>query len=216
MSRQFNKTGQNIRRWACALPLVVLAAAIHAEPAMQRIQATSDIAPEAASKAIAFDVFPAGSSAGSAVVKVLQGASAGLGHVPTTLAEVDQWSDSLTNALRQGGFPVGQVLVTEPAWRAAQQGQPLVFTAFPGRIHAIRVDNKSRVNEGRLQSSARPFARTKPSAAGACCGPSVSNGRPSCCRMSRAWPSGARRNSHRVQARGTWMYFSLWNSAASH
>jgi hemolysin activation/secretion protein len=151
MSRQFNKTGQNIRRWACALPLVVLAAAIHAEPALQRIQATSDIAPEAASKAIAFDVFPAGSSAGSAVAKVLQGASAGLGHVPTTLAEVDQWSDSLTNALRQGGFPVGQVLVTEPAWRAAQQGQPLVFTAFPGRIHAIRVDNKSRVNEGRLQ-----------------------------------------------------------------
>lgn len=118
---------------------------------MQGNQATPEIAPAASGKIVEFSVFPAGSSTAGAVVNLLQGAVSDLGNSPTTLVEVDQWSDSLTNALRQGGFPVGQVLVTEPDWQAAQQGQPLVFTAFPGRIHGILIDNKSRVKDGRLQ-----------------------------------------------------------------
>ncbi len=122
-----------------------MADAVQAEPAASVVAVTS------AHKAVEFSVFPAGSPAADSVVRVLQGAASRLGTTPATLAEVDQWSDSLTNALRQGGFPVGQVLLTEQNWRAARQGKPLVFTAFPGRIHEIQIDNQSRVKDVRLQ-----------------------------------------------------------------
>lgn len=100
---------------------------------------------------VEFNVFPAEAPAADDAVRVLRKASSALGSTPTTLEEVDKWSNSLTNALRNGGFPISQVVVTEQDWRAAQQGGALAFTAFPGRIHKVRLDNKSRVKDERLE-----------------------------------------------------------------
>ncbi len=144
MSRYFQSIKRKFQRFACALPLVMLSVAVHAGPAVP------DAAAVSAQKVVEFSVFPAGSPAADVVERVLQSAASRLGAVPATLAEVDQWSDSLTNALRQGGFPVGQVLLTDQNWRAAQQGRSLVFTAFPGRIHDIQIENQSRVRDERL------------------------------------------------------------------
>ncbi|WP_250474806.1 ShlB/FhaC/HecB family hemolysin secretion/activation protein [Caballeronia sp. GAFFF1] len=74
-----------------------------------------------------------------------------LGDAPHSLKEVDHWSDVLTTALRQGGFPLGQVLMTDADWRAAQKGGQAQFTVFPGRIRKIVVNNKSRAADARLQ-----------------------------------------------------------------
>ncbi|NML34654.1 ShlB/FhaC/HecB family hemolysin secretion/activation protein [Paraburkholderia antibiotica] len=94
-------------------------------------------------------VFPAGSTQESTV----QAALSDILHrdaPPTTLQEVDQWSAKLTAALRRGGFPLGQVLMTQQDWQVLERtGQP-VFTAFPGRIGQIVIHNKSRVADERL------------------------------------------------------------------
>jgi hemolysin activation/secretion protein len=74
-----------------------------------------------------------------------------LGDAPGTLKEVDRWSDVLTVALQQGGFPLGQVLMTQEDWQATQRGAKPQFTAFPGRVRKIILENKSRVNDARLQ-----------------------------------------------------------------
>lgn len=125
------------------------AASAYAEQSHAGVAAPSDV--PATPVAVAFSVFPAGGPATDDVVRVLRTASAGLGNTPTTLDGIDRWSENLTAALRQGGFPVGQVLVTQEDWRASQQGVPLRFTAFPGRIHEVQLDNKSRVKDARLQ-----------------------------------------------------------------
>ncbi|SAL23962.1 hemolysin activation/secretion protein-like protein [Caballeronia turbans] len=74
-----------------------------------------------------------------------------LGDAPGTLKEVDRWSDVLTASLRQSGFPLALVLMTDADWRAAQKGAQAQFTVFPGRIRHIVVNNKSRVADARLQ-----------------------------------------------------------------
>ncbi|RZT28821.1 hemolysin activation/secretion protein [Cupriavidus agavae] len=101
-------------------------------------------------RVVAFKVHPDGGPASQDVIELLRGASTSLGTAPTSLGEVDRWSDSLTHTLRQRGYPVGQVLMTQVDWQAAQQGGVPVFTAYPGRISGIRIDNKTRVNDDRL------------------------------------------------------------------
>jgi hemolysin activation/secretion protein len=73
------------------------------------------------------------------------------GPPPQTLAEVETWTARLTAALRQGGFPVAQALMTQADWRAAQETGQVTFTVFPGRISRIAIENKSRVQTPRLQ-----------------------------------------------------------------
>lgn len=74
-----------------------------------------------------------------------------LGSAPATIDDVNRWSDGLTAALRQGGFPLGQVLMTQQDWQAAQKGGTPAFSVFPGRVRQIILNNKSRVADARLQ-----------------------------------------------------------------
>ncbi|WP_233873437.1 ShlB/FhaC/HecB family hemolysin secretion/activation protein [Paraburkholderia adhaesiva] len=94
-------------------------------------------------------VFPAGSPQEKTVQAALQHALH-QGVLPTTLPEVDQWSARLTVALREGGFPLGQVLMTQEDWESHFRTGQMVFTAFPGRVSEIVVHNKSRVADDRL------------------------------------------------------------------
>ncbi|MGO4223297.1 ShlB/FhaC/HecB family hemolysin secretion/activation protein [Lysobacter sp. TAF61] len=98
-----------------------------------------------------FRVVPAGSSDEATATIVLQTAAAGLGAPPRTLDDVNRWSEQLTVALRQGGFPIAQVLMTEDDWRRADAGGAPVFIAYPGRIRNIVVNNTSRMHQDRLQ-----------------------------------------------------------------
>jgi len=127
------------------LPLLMTGVA-HAEPV-----ATVSAALPAVHAAVAFKVIPAGSRDEATMMKVLHEKAATLGDVPAHLGDVNRWSDRLTDTLRQGGFPVGQVLMTEDDWRAAQKGATPIFTVYPGRIRKIVVKNKSRVDDARLQ-----------------------------------------------------------------
>ena len=99
---------------------------------------------------IQFRVVPRNAANEAAVLRPLQEALRGADAAPTNLEDVQRWSDRLTDALRQGGFPVGQVLMTESDWRAAATGGP-VFTVYPGRVSAIVLKNKSRMADARLQ-----------------------------------------------------------------
>jgi len=97
-------------------------------------------------------VMPAGSSAEGAATAVLRAAVLRLGKAPATLEEVRQWSEALTQALRNGGFPLGQVLMGQSDWQATEQGSaPLTFSVFPGRISEVVIENKTRVKDARLQ-----------------------------------------------------------------
>jgi hemolysin activation/secretion protein len=98
---------------------------------------------------LALTVIPAGGQQEQAVRDAL--ASTLQAEPPQTLAEVEQWSARLTAALRQGGFSVGQVLMTGEDWEAAQKTGKAVFTAFPGRVSRITVENTSQVKDNRLQ-----------------------------------------------------------------
>lgn len=118
----------------------------HAEPV-----ATVSASLPAVRAAVAFKVIPAGSREEAAMTKVLREKAAMLGAAPANVGDVNLWSERLTDALRQGGFPVAQVLMTDDDWRAAQRGAQPVFTVYPGRIRKIVVQNKSRVDDARLQ-----------------------------------------------------------------
>ncbi|MEC5404842.1 ShlB/FhaC/HecB family hemolysin secretion/activation protein [Paraburkholderia sp. MPAMCS5] len=85
------------------------------------------------------------------MMKLLRDRAATLGNAPANLDDVNRWSERLTDALRQGGFPVAQALMTDDDWRAAQKGAEPVFAVYPGRIGKILVQNKSRVDDARLQ-----------------------------------------------------------------
>lgn len=141
MLRKSFKELKRIALFLCAFLFLAGAGCLRAEPG-----ATHGVA----ANLVDFTVFPAGSPSSEAVVDILRRASSALGAVPETIGELNRWSDSLTNALRMGGFPVSQVLVTEQNWRAARNGEPLVFSAFPGRIHEIQIENKTRVKDARL------------------------------------------------------------------
>ncbi|MCL2791424.1 MAG: hypothetical protein FWD79_12450 [Desulfobulbus sp.] len=101
------------------------------------------------SVAVAVKVVPAGSRQEKDVLAALADALR-QEPSPRTLAEIDQWSERLTMALRQGGFPIGQVLMTQEDWLALPTTGRAVFTVFPGRISEIEVENKSRMDTRRL------------------------------------------------------------------
>ena len=123
-----------------------------AEPVVEAPVATTDGQASAADvRAVEVKVVPAEGADALLVKQLLDADIKKLGGAPATLAEVDHWSQLLTVALRQGGFPLGQVLVTQEDWQAAQKGGKMQFTVFPGRIRNIIVKNKSRVKDARLQ-----------------------------------------------------------------
>jgi len=96
-------------------------------------------------------VIPDAGAGNAAVVQALQATLQGLGARPQSLQEVDKWSDQLSQALRQGGYPIGQVLMTQGDWERAARGEEVVFSVFPGHISRIEVKNTSRVADARLQ-----------------------------------------------------------------
>ncbi|CAD6506786.1 hypothetical protein LMG28727_00001 [Paraburkholderia kirstenboschensis] len=140
-----SKVNRQITRAMWVLPLLT-AGVVHAEPV-----STVSASLPAVQAAVAFKVIPAGSREEVAMTKVLREKAAMLGSTPANLGDVNLWSDRLTDALRQGGFPVAQVLMTDDDWRAAQRGAQPTFTVYPGRIRKIVVQNKSRVDDVRLQ-----------------------------------------------------------------
>jgi hemolysin activation/secretion protein len=107
---------------------------------------SSSLSSAPASASVTVQVFPAGSRQQDAVQEALRKALH-QGAPPTTLQEVDQWSARLTAALRQGGFPLGQVLMTQQDWQARTRTGQLVFTAFPGSVSKIVIHNKSRMSD---------------------------------------------------------------------
>ncbi|HWT36780.1 MAG TPA: ShlB/FhaC/HecB family hemolysin secretion/activation protein, partial [Paraburkholderia sp.] len=129
----------------CVLPFLVTGVA-HAEPATP---ASATLTTPKAS--VEFKVLPAGGRDEASIIQLLRAQSAKLGAAPQTIDEVNAWSDKLTSALRQGGYLIGQVLMTDADWRALQNGASPVFTVFPGRIGQIEIDNKSRVADSHLR-----------------------------------------------------------------
>ena len=99
---------------------------------------------------VQFHVVPDQGADNAAVTAPLERARDALGEPPATLDAVSKWSDRLTNALRQGGFPVGQVLMTQGDWDAVKRTKTYVFSVFPGRISSIKIKNSSRVSDDRL------------------------------------------------------------------
>lgn len=100
--------------------------------------------------AVDFKVYPVGSGAERDAIAVLHDAARALGSVPANLQEVEQWSNVLTHALRQRGFPIAAVLMTEADWQAMRNGAKPLFTVYPGRIQEIVLENKTRVADARL------------------------------------------------------------------
>jgi hemolysin activation/secretion protein len=123
-----------------------------AKPVVEAPVATTDRHASAADvHGVDVKVVPAEGADALLVKQLLEADIKKLGDAPATLAEVDHWSQLLTVALRQGGFPLGQVLMTQEDWQAAQKGGKMQFTVFPGRIRNIIVKNKSRVKDARLE-----------------------------------------------------------------
>lgn len=105
-----------------------------------------------AESAVTFRVVPPGSVGEEAALTVLHTEVLSMPGAPSTRVEVGEWSDRLTQALRNGGFPIGQVLMGEADWNAMQQaGGAPVFTVFPGRVSDISIENGTRVHDERLQ-----------------------------------------------------------------
>lgn len=69
---------------------------------------------------------------------------------PKTLQDVTQWSERLTQALRQGGFPVGLVVMTADDWETANRTGYTVFSVYPGRVSHVVLQNHSRAKDGHL------------------------------------------------------------------
>ncbi|MDR5740322.1 ShlB/FhaC/HecB family hemolysin secretion/activation protein [Caballeronia sp. LZ016] len=126
--------------------------AVEAEPVVQSpVAATAEQAPVTDIRTVDVKVVPAEGADALLVKQMLDADIKKLGNAPATLKDVDHWSQVLTVALRQGGFPLGQVLMTQEDWQAAQKGGEVQFTVFPGRIRNIVVKNKSRVKDARLE-----------------------------------------------------------------
>lgn len=126
------------------LALVILVGAAHA-------QSSAPSASPAVQPAVHLRVIPDAGANDAAITLPLRKTLADLGQHPANIQDVEQWSDRLSQALRQGGFPVGQVLMTQQDWdNAARDGQ-YVFSVFPGRISQIDIKNTSRVADARLQ-----------------------------------------------------------------
>jgi len=141
------------RRYKTAFLLPLLLVAVSAGAQTDSMDAPSPPSAVAQSHSqVRFRVIPdTGAEGNASVTQPLAETLASLGARPASVAEVNTWSDRLTQALRQGGFPISQVLMTEADWQAAQRGGEYVFSVFPGRIGRIEVKNTSRVDDARLQ-----------------------------------------------------------------
>jgi hemolysin activation/secretion protein len=130
---------------------IASAGTLHADAAKPAAAQRDAVTRTSVDAAVDFRVVPAGSADEAQALKALRKAAADIGAPPRTLDEVARWSDQLTHALREGGFPIGQVLMTDDDWRGAHAGGRATFTVFPGRIHAITLRNASRMHDDRLQ-----------------------------------------------------------------
>lgn len=153
MLKRRDKAGVVIGRSLC-MGSLLLAGLAHAdaEPVAASTEpAAADAGPAAAAPLKPTVKVVSGSSADAIMItQLLDTAISKLDGAPRTLDEVNRWSDALTLALRQGGFPIGQVLMTEDDWQATRKGAQAQFTAFPGRISRITLKNTSRVKDARL------------------------------------------------------------------
>ena len=96
-----NSVNRQITQAMWVLPLL-MTGVVHAEP----VADTSAVV--TAQKAIVdFKLLPAGGQDEAAVIQLLRTQAQQLGAAPHSLDEVNRWSDRLTDALRQGGFPIG-------------------------------------------------------------------------------------------------------------
>ncbi|MDR5856426.1 ShlB/FhaC/HecB family hemolysin secretion/activation protein [Caballeronia sp. LZ062] len=157
---KMNEIAAAVRRMVCVGSVVLVGVAgtervmasevADADAVVQKsMPATTDSA--ASETRVGVKVIPAEGADALVVKQLIEADIRKLGDAPRSLKEVDRWSDVLTTALRQGGFPLGQVLMTDVDWRAAQKGGEAQFTVIPGRIRNIVVNNKSRVADARLQ-----------------------------------------------------------------
>jgi hemolysin activation/secretion protein len=128
----------------CRFAAITLLAAVFVHPAW------AGEARAGAASSVVVKVVPAGSPQEGDVLAALNDALHE-GSPPRTLDEVNQWSAKLTTALHQGGFAVGQVLMTQEDWDASVKTGQSVFTVFPGRISEIEVKNASRMDQSRVE-----------------------------------------------------------------
>ena len=145
-----------IRRCHQTVLLALLAAGgAQAQTAIADEAAVSQPPPAAAAPAhgpVQWRVIPDAGAGGNALVaQALEATLKELGDRPADLNEVNTWATRLSGALRQGGFPVGQVLMTQEDWNGAERTGAYVFSVFPGRIGQIEVENSSRVADARLK-----------------------------------------------------------------
>jgi hemolysin activation/secretion protein len=132
--------------------LLALLAAGGAQAQTAATDAPQPAAASAHAAQVRLRVVPDAGPAGNALVtRALAGALKELGERPANLDEVNAWSARLSSALRQGGFPVGQVLMTQDDWSSAERTGAVVFSVFPGRVGQIGVENTSRVADARLK-----------------------------------------------------------------
>jgi hemolysin activation/secretion protein len=131
--------------------LLLSAGAIHAQG--EAAPATTAVeSPRAATAShVKFRITPGVGANNLAVIQPITKALEGLGERPVDIADVGRWSARLSEALRQGGFPLGQVLMTQDDWLKAIRTGRYVFSVFPGRISRIEIKNTSRVDDARLK-----------------------------------------------------------------
>ncbi|WP_260853881.1 ShlB/FhaC/HecB family hemolysin secretion/activation protein [Paraburkholderia sp. BCC1886] len=123
----------------------------------------------AAQTEVDFKVIPANGPEEATVKHLLQTQAAILGNPPQQVEDIEHWSTSLTTALRQGGFPIAQVLMTNADWQAIAKGAKPAFVAYPGRISEISIQNSSRVNDARLKRLIAKALCGKPSTTESVC-----------------------------------------------
>lgn len=126
---------------ACSLG--VCAGAVGAQPATPAGQAS--VAPAAS---IDIRVWPQG--ADQSKLAPVRAALSKLG-TPKSIEDVQAWSDQLTQIVRQSGYPIAQVLMTQDDWQRASQTNAWVFSVYLGNIERVMLENHSRVKDDRLQ-----------------------------------------------------------------
>jgi hemolysin activation/secretion protein len=134
--------------------LLLSAGAIHAHAEVTEAPAMATPSSQAAApKApkVKFRVIPDAGASNLALIQSVEKARKGLGERPVDIPDVEKWSARLSEALRQGGFPLGQVLMTQDDWLKAIRTGRYVFSVFPGRISRIEIKNASRVGDARLK-----------------------------------------------------------------
>lgn len=74
-------------------------------------------------------------------------------NLPLTPDRIQEWTTTLTQALRTAGYPIAYVIVTQADAQQAYQSDILRFTVYLGAIGKLDLHNSSRTSDSRLRNT---------------------------------------------------------------